>query len=472
MDLHLDLKPGLPLKVAVESAVRTAIRTGRLRAADPLPSTRALAAQLGVARGTVVEAYAQLAAEGWLITRQGAPARIARGGDGGGSGGSGGDSSPGRPAAAPAADPVPIPGPYPAAAPVRWDLRPGVPDPSLFPGRAWAAAVRAATHSGAEVFGYGDPRGRPELRRALTDYLGRARDVLATPAQTLVTSGFADGLGLVAGALHDLGLRDIAMEDPCLDVHRTVVARAGLTVHPVPVDADGLDITALAATPARAVLTTAAHQFPMGVTLSPARRRKLVEWARRVDGYVIEDDYDGEYRFDRKPVSALQALDPARVVYGGTASKALAPAMRLGWLVLPPRLCRPVIDRVARQQAPPLDQLALAQLIRDGHFDRQVRRTRGEYGRRRDHLVAAGLPLTGIPAGLHAVLSVPDEKELIVRARQRSLALLGLAPFWHGPPRTQGVIVGYSRLPRSTVYAALDQLIELAGGARPGAARR
>lgn len=322
------------------------------------------------------------------------------------------------------------------------------------------------------MYGYGDPRGRPELRCALAAYLGRARDVVTHPAQILVTSGFTDGLALAAEALHDLGLRHVAMEDPCLDAHRRVIARAGLTIHPVPVDAHGLDVTAPAATPARAVLATPAHQFPMGVTLNPVRRGKLLEWARRVDGYVIEDDYDGEYRFDRKPVSALQALDPARVVYGGTASKVLAPAMRLGWLALPPRLCRPVLDRLPGEQAPALDQLALARLICDGHFDRQVRRTRSEYARRRDHLVAAGLPLTGSAAGLHAVLPLQDEEALITRARRQSLALLGLGPFWHGPPRAQGVIVGYSRLPHGTVYAALDQLIALAGDNRPAGARR
>ncbi|MDI3403208.1 MocR-like pyridoxine biosynthesis transcription factor PdxR [Streptomyces cavernicola] len=453
MDLHLDLDPALPRRVAVEGAVRAAIRTGRLRASDPLPSTRALAAQLGIARGTVVQAYAQLAAEGWLITRQGAPARVVRDG--------GGEPSPAA-----------SPGPYLAEVPARWDLRPGLPDASLFPGRAWVTAVRAATRSDADVYGYGDPRGRPELRRVLADYLSRARGVVTDPAQILVTSGFTNGLALAAEALSDLGLRHVAMEDPCLDVHRRVIAQAGLTIHPVPVDANGLDVTALAATPARAVLVAPAHQFPMGATLNPVRRGKLLEWARRVDGYVIEDDYDGEYRFDRKPVSALQALDPARVVYGGTTSKVLSPAMRLGWLALPPRLCRPVFDRLQSEQAPALDQLALAQLIRDGHFDRQVRRTRSEYGRRRDHLVAAGLPLTGIAAGLHAVLPLQDEEALITRARQQSLALLGLGPFWHGPPRAQGVIVGYSRLPQSTVYMALDQLIALAGDSRPGGTGR
>ncbi|MFD9902921.1 PLP-dependent aminotransferase family protein [Streptomyces sp. NPDC059063] len=455
MDLHLELDASLPLADAVAAAVRAAIGTGRLRVSDPLPSTRALAAQLGVARGTVVESYAQLAAEGWLVTRQGAATKVAR--DASGTGG---------PAdTAPAADARSI-GTYTSPVNARWDLRPGVPDTSLFPGQCWAAAVRGATRSGADPFGYGDPRGRPELRGVLADYLSRTRGVTAQPGQILVTSGFADGLALVAAALRDLGLRHIAMEDPCLHTHKEVLSRAGLTVHPVAVDAHGLDITALAATPARAVLATPAHQFPLGVTLSPVRRRKLVEWARRVDGYVIEDDYDGEYRFDRKPVSALQALDPARVVYGGTTSKTLAPAMRLGWLVLPPRLAGPVLDRVLHQQAPPLDQLALAELIRDRRFDRHVRRTRGEYRRRRDHLIAAGLPLTGIAAGLHAVLAVRDEEEMIAEARERSVALLGLAPFWHGPRRTQGLIIGYSRPPSSTAYAALDRLVALARSLR------
>ncbi|MGK5545968.1 PLP-dependent aminotransferase family protein [Streptomyces sp. URMC 127] len=447
MDLHLDLDASLPLNTAVADAIRHAIRTGRLRAPGPLPSTRALAAQLAVARGTVTEAYAQLAAEGWIVTRQGAPARVARDGDG--------------PAVTPEA-----PGPPRDAGAPRWDLRPGVPDTTLFPAPAWAAAVRAATRSGPGVLGYDDPQGRPELRRALAGYLNRARGVTTGPDRILVTSGFADALALLATTLCDLGLRHIAMEDPCLGIHREVVTRAGLTIHPVPVDAHGLDTTALAATPARLVLATPAHQFPLGATLSPARRRKLVAWARRVDGYIIEDDYDGEYRFDRKPLGALQALDPSRVVYGGTASKTLAPAMRLGWLALPPRLVRPVADRVFRHQSPPLDQLALARLIGAGHYDRQVRRTRAEYRRRRDHLIAAGLPLTGIAAGLHAVLPVAGEEPLIARARARSLALMGLGPFWHGPPRSQGLIIGYSRPPVTTAYEALDHLAALVNARR------
>ncbi|MGA4837742.1 PLP-dependent aminotransferase family protein [Streptomyces sp. G45] len=452
MDLHVELDASLPLADAVAGAIRTAIRSGRLRVSDPLPSTRALAARLGVARGTVIEAYAQLAAEGWLITRQGAPARVAR--DAAADGGPVGAARTAVPDAV---------GTDTSPADARWDLRPGVPDTSLFPGRHWAAALRNATRSDADPFGYGDPRGRSELRHALAAYLGRTRGVAGGPERILVTGGFAGGLALVAGALRDLGLRHMAMEDPCLPTHRQVAARAGLILHPVPVDAHGLDVGALAATPARTVLATPAHQFPLGVALSPARRRQLVAWARRVDGYVIEDDYDGEYRFDRKPVSALQDLDPTRVVYGGTASLTLAPAMRLGWLVPPPRLWGPVLERVPHQQAPSLDQLALAELIRDRRFDRQVRRTRGEYRRRRDHLVTAGVPLTGIAAGLHAVLAVRDEEEVIAEARERSLALLGLAPFWHGPRPAHGLVVGYGRPAAATAYAALDRLIAVAG---------
>ncbi|MGW1540110.1 MocR-like pyridoxine biosynthesis transcription factor PdxR [Streptomyces sp. NPDC002309] len=447
MDLHLALEPGLPLKAAVADAVRTAIRTGRLRVSDPLPSTRALAAQLGIARGTVVEAYTQLAAEGWLLTRRGAATRVAR-------------------------DLEVRPSTVPASASLvetrlpRWDLRPGEPDTSLFPGRSWVSALRAAIRYGPAVHGHGDRRGCPELRHALAGYLSRTRGVVVDPDRTLVTSGFVDGLGLLARALRGLGLRHIAMEDPCLHVHREVVGCAGLTIHPVPVGAHGLDITALSATPARAVLVTPAHQFPLGVTLSPERRRRLAGWARRVDGYVIEDDYDGEYRFDRKRVSALQALDPARVVYGGTTSKTLSPAMRLGWLVLPPRLCSPVFDRVPDQRVPALDQMGLSQLIRDGQLDRHVRRTRAEYRRRHDYLTASGLRVTGIAAGLHALLPVRDEEEIIAAARERSIRVMGLAPFWHRSPRAQGLIVGYSRPPGDSVYGALDRLVELVGAHR------
>ncbi|MBP2474488.1 GntR family transcriptional regulator/MocR family aminotransferase [Crossiella equi] len=453
-ELHLDLEPGLARHTAIERALRAAIRDGRLRPGDPLPSTRGLAVRLGVARGTVVEAYAQLSAEGWFHSRQGAATVVA---------------------AAPAHDPpaehaVPPRGP-------RWDFRPGEPDTSLFPGPAWLAALRTVLRGvPADAFRYGDQRGRPELRAALSGYLARARKVVCPPERIVVVSGFSPGLRLLCGVFAELGITGLNMEDPCLYRHRDVVRRTGLAIHPVPVDEEGIEVGALAA---RATLVTPAHQYPLGHTLSPLRRKQIVDWAREVDGYVVEDDYDGEYRYDRQPVGALHELDPTRVVYGGTTSKLLAPGMRMGWLALPAKLVDPVLDTMITQNVPALDQLAMAELITSGRFDAHIRRTRTAYRRRREHLVStlADLPLggglTGISAGLHALLELPEglalERELVAAGEREGIALEGLEPYWHSEPGRAGLVLAYSRVPAAQVrqsVTALEKLLRRSGDAR------
>ncbi|MET9110598.1 PLP-dependent aminotransferase family protein [Streptomyces zhihengii] len=343
---------------------------------------------------------------------------------------------------------------------IRLDFRPGAPDISLFPSKAWVSGVRDAARCGIELKGYEDRRGHPLLRSELARRLGRVLGVAVRPEQILVTGGFADGLALAASALNHLGLRAAAVEDPCLATHRQVLTRAGLLVHKVPVDGDGLDVTALAATSARVALVTPTHQFPMGMALSDSRRRRLLEWARRVDGYVIEDDYDGEYRFDPRPPGPLYALDPSRVIYGGTTSKTLSPDLRLGWLVLPPRLASAIIDGVPHQRAPTLNQMAFSEMLREGHYSRHLRRTKQEYQRRREHLLAAGISLEGISAGLHGVLLIPDEGEVIESGRQRGLVLMGTRSFWHGPPRHHGLVIGYGRPTREVAWRAMNELID------------
>ncbi|MCO1580082.1 PLP-dependent aminotransferase family protein [Crossiella sp. SN42] len=448
-ELHLDLEPGLTRHIAIGRALRAAIRDGRLRPGDPLPSTRVLAAQLGVARGTVVEAYAQLTAEGWLRSRQGAPTVVA---------------------AAPALDPPTAH--RPAEQGPRWDFRPGEPDTSLFPGAAWLAALRTVLRSApAEVFRYGDQRGRIELRTALAGYLARARKVLCPPERIVVFSGFSPALRVLCETFQQLGIGELHMEEPCLYRHRDVVTKTGMGIRPTPVDGEGLTVGALTG---RAALVTPAHQYPLGYTLSPLRRKQIVDWARRVDGYVVEDDYDGEYRFDRQPVGALHELDPSRVIYGGTTSKLLAPGMRLGWLALPARLVDPVVDVLTNQTVPALDQLALAELITSGRFDAHIRRTRTAYRRRREHLVTtlADLPvgagLTGISAGLHAVLELPEgldlERELVARGARRGIALEGLEPYWHGEPRRTGLVLAYSRVPAAQARRSVEALNKLLRG--------
>jgi GntR family transcriptional regulator / MocR family aminotransferase len=441
---------------ALQQAVRDAIRSGRLHPGDPLPSTRALASDLGVARGTVVEAYEQLIAEGWLVARQGAATRVAHL-----------PSAPPAPAEPPA---VPVP---------RHDLRPGHADPSSFPRQAWAAAMRRVlAEAPDEAFGYADPRGRAELRAALAGYLGRARAVHATAATVQVCTGAGHGLAIAFRAVAALGARSVAVEDPSSPRMREIAAAAGLAVRALPCDDLGARPSALAGLGAGAAVVTPAHQYPLGVTLSPRRRAELIAWASSSGGILIEDDYDGELRYDRQPVGALQALDPGRVIYVGTTSKSLTAALRVGWLVVPAQLTGAVADTIRVINAWPcsLEQLALARFIESGMFDRHIRRMRGIYRRRRDLLAAtlAGqapmAQITGIAAGGHALVRIPpggpDEVDVITEAARAGLALDGLTGYRVGDaaaePLGPALVIGYGapagRSYRASVAALGDFL--------------
>ncbi len=450
---------GRPLRAALERELRAAIHDGRLHAGTALPSTRALAGELGVSRGVVVEAYAQLAAEGYLVTRPGAPARVA--------------------AVRATADDEDRP--WDAWPPVRHDLRPGRPDLASFPRRVWLAALRR-TLAGAPLSasGYGDPRGAPELRGALAAYLGRTRGVAAAPSGVVVTAGVQQGLGLLARALAARGVRRIAVEEPGFPIHRMLLGRHGLEPVPVPVDEDGVRVETLAATGVGAALLTPAHQFPMGAVLSAERRTALLAWAAATGAVIVEDDYDGEYRYDRAPVGALQGLDPERVAYLGSASKALAPALRLGWVIAPAALRRAVAEEKAWADggSPGLDQLALADLIRRGEIDRHLRRMRRVYRARRDALLAAvreHLPAAralGVPAGLHLALALPDAREetaLVAGAARRGVGILAIRRRAPGERRGHTVLLaGYANLPEPSIPAAVRALAAAVAGAAPG----
>ncbi len=443
---------------ALQQAVRDAIRSGRLHPGDPLPSSRALASDLGVARGTVVEAYEQLAAEGWLVARHGLDTRVA--------------DLPTAPA--PPAEPPAVPAP-------RHDLRPGHADPSSFPRQGWASVMRRVlAEAPDEAFGYAHPRGRPELRAALAGYLGRARGVRATAANLQVCAGAGHGLGIAFRVLAARGGRILAVEDPSSPRMREIAAGAGLTLVALPCDDLGARAGALPGLGAEAVVVTPAHQYPLGVTMDPRRRGELLAWARSSGGIIIEDDYDGELRYDRQPVGALQALDPGRVIYVGTTSKSLAAALRVGWLVAPPDLMEPVAEAIGIINAWPssLEQLALAGFIEAGMFDRHIRRMRGIYRKRRDLLAAtlAGcapmLRVTGIGAGGHALVRLPpagpDEPEVIAKAALAGLALDGLAgyrvreepaePCEYGPALVIGYGTPVGRSYRAAVAALGDFL--------------
>ncbi|HTW09546.1 MAG TPA: PLP-dependent aminotransferase family protein [Acidimicrobiales bacterium] len=332
--------------------------------------------------------------------------------------------------------------------------------------------MREATKCSWTVLSYGDPRGSPELRNALATYLGRARGVVADPELIFVCSGTADVLGTVAETLRP---GPIAMEDPGTDYLRNVVHSLGAQVVPLPVDEEGAS-----GNPGevRAAVVTPAHQFPLGMALSPSRRTALVQWAAQADGFIVEDDYDGEFRFAHDPLNVMQALSPDRVLYIGTASKCLAPALRMAWAVVPPRLAeRFLAVRRWRITVPTLDQLALAVLIESGRFDRHLHRRRRAYRARRDQLgamlgsVAGGFRALGIAAGLHAVIELPEtgptEGSVISAAERLSVGLEGLRDHWHSQARTQGIVVGYSRPPEHAWPGALGALRQALEAAFP-----
>jgi GntR family transcriptional regulator/MocR family aminotransferase len=305
-----------------------------------------------------------------------------------------------------------------------------------------------------------------ELRVALSAYLARSRSVVADPSRIVIVGGFASALSVLATTFHRLGISHVAVEDPGLPPLRKVIAAGGPTVVPTAVDDHGVCLDELGA--ARVVLCTPAHQYPMGVVLTAARRAALIEWARDCDGWVIEDDYDGEFRYDRRPIGAMQGLDPERVIYGGTASKSLAPGLGLAWLALPPGLLEPVVDTMGlrRDAVSSIEQAALADFITSGRFDRHVRAQRLHYRRRRDALTqlleekASWLEVTGVSAGLHvtAFLRDRDEREVIERAAHQSVALLGIGNHSIMPPTRQGLVIGYSRSPSHAFPHALKTL--------------
>ncbi|MEV5437325.1 PLP-dependent aminotransferase family protein [Streptomyces sp. NPDC052682] len=446
VDLHREPDSAEGRRAGLERALRDAVRDGRLAPGTRLPATRRLAAELGISRGTAKAAYDQLVAEGYLTARQGSGTRVAE-------------------------LPSPCdeqPDTQTRARVPRFDLRPGSPDVGAFPAAAWLRALRRAIATAPSLaYDYGDPRGRIELRTALSRYLGRARGVIAPPERIVITSGYVQGLALLTRVLDGA---EIAMEDPGLPFHREVVRRNGGTVVPVPVDERGARTEDLG--DSRAVVVTPAHQYPTGVTLRPERRRALTDWARARGGLIVEDDYDGEFRYDRQPVGALQGMAPGQVVYLGTASKTLGPALRLGWMVLPPHLVDAVADAKLHSDhhTESIGQLALAELIDSHAYDRHVRACRLRYRRRRDlllDLLGTRRGVRGIAAGLHALVEVDDEAEVLARAEAEGLAVGCLGGHWHAPGegRPQGLVVGYGT-PRERVY---PQALEVLGKVLRGA---
>jgi GntR family transcriptional regulator / MocR family aminotransferase len=444
VDLHLDLTggPSGSLRSRLEHALRDAVRSGRLAPDTRLPSTRELCGQLGVSRGVVVDAYAQLAAEGYLRTRRGGGTTVAPA-----------VRAERRAAPAPVHSPV-----------VRYDMSPYRPALGELPRRELARAVaRVLREAPDQRFDLPDPAGVIELRSALASYLGRVRGVRAGAEQIVITTGTRHGAGLAWQALAARGARRVGVEDPGWVGMPETAAAAGLTAVPVPVDDRGLVVATLEAAGVDAVAVAPAHQYPTGGVLGAERRRELLGWAREHGTVVIEDDFDAEYRYDHQPIGSLQGLAPEHVIYTGSTSKTVAPGLRLGWLAVPAALVDPILARqaVAGTIPPPIFQLAFAELIERGELDRHLRRQRRRYLRRRDALLAAlagelpSLAVTGAAAGLYVVLELPsrlDEAAVLAAARARGIALEGRGG---GEP---ALVIGYAGLDAAATRPAVAAL--------------
>ncbi len=449
--MTLDPQGREPLRRQLAAELRGAIRAGRLRAGVRLPASRALAGQLGVSRGVVTDAYEQLTAEGFLVSRQGAGTTVAE------------DAvqDEARPDA-PAERPAPR---------IRFDFTPTTPDVSLFPRTLWAKAVTRAVASAPDaVLDYQDGRGLLELREALAGHLGRVRGTACEPGDIVVCAGYHQATVLIFGMLAARGVRRVAFEDPSLRDHWEVAAAAGLEAVPVALDGDGLRADALEGTRADAVVITPSHQFPTGAVMGAERRHELLAWARRGRRLIVEDDYDAEFRYDRRPLAALQGLDPARVIYVGTASKTLAPVLRLGWMLAPPALAPDLarFKHAADQGSPALDQLALADLFASGAHERNLRTVRRTYAERRALLVeelgraVPGSAIEGAAAGVHLVLALPapvDAARLAAATAANGVRTSSVESYARRPPAAaRRLVLGYGRIPTPSVVPAVAAL--------------
>jgi GntR family transcriptional regulator/MocR family aminotransferase len=447
--VELDRGAERPLHEQLERTLRDAIRAGRLKAGVRLPSSRGLAAELGVSRGIVTSAYEQLAAEGYLHTTQGAPVRVAFG----------------------VRAQVPRPPTPSLLARFAYDFTPGLPDLAGFPRDRWLRSLRKAWRETAlDAIGYGDPRGVSELRAALADYLGRVRGAAADPEHLLVCTGFRQGLSLTCRWLRANGIERVALEEPGWHAQRLIVEEAGLGVVPIPVDADGIDVAALDRSGAEVVVVTSAHQFPTGVVLSAQRRAALMEWAERGDRLIIEDDYDAE--LGRARVGALQGLAPDRVLYIGSASKRLTPGMRLGWMLPPSWLSWALISAKAIEDAGSeiAGQLALADFIAGGELERHLRRMRLRYAKRRETLLAAlarefpSWRPRGGSGGLHVLVELPDyvdEPALLAAAARQGVGIEGLSLHSYTGECQPGLVLGHAYL----AEPAIERGVRLLGDA-------
>ena len=459
MDLFLDPEAGAPLTLQLYEQLRHAISGGRLLPGDQLTPSRQLAGELGVSRHTVTTAYSRLVAEGYAQGRAGGGSVVAP------------TPAPPPHAAGPAtalrparrfADWAPI---FPIPSPsYRFDLRPGSPDPALFPAALWRRRLAAAAAADRPV--YGHPAGRTRLRRAIADWVARSRSVASGEDSIVITCGAQHAIDLVARVLLEPG-DTVAVEDPGYLPVVLLLKALGANVVGVPVDDQGLVVDLLPPA-ARIAYVTPSHQFPLGMTMSMARRRALLRWADRHDAAVIEDDYDTEFRYVDRPLEPLQALDGSgRVVYVGSFSKTFSPALRLGFAVVPPSLAKPIaaLRQIIDWHPPNALQAALAGFIDDGLFDKHIRRSRRVYAERHHLLsealsgpLAAHLAARSPNAGLHVATLLrngPGEDEVLRAAAGHGIGLMGLHHFFHSSPPQQGLLLGFGAISTTDLPAAL-----------------
>jgi GntR family transcriptional regulator / MocR family aminotransferase len=466
--IDLDRNGGDALHRQIEASIRERIRSGALPVGIALPPTRALAAGLGVSRGVVVEAYAQLVAEGYLTSRSGGYTQVA--------------AAAGLPASSPkAAQPSPPRLSRPARPPRPVvDFGYGRGNLQAFPRATWLRSIRRVlTGAADERLGYLDGQGAVELRSALAAYLNRVRGTDTDSDRMVITNGFAQAVSLLIGVLAADGARTLAVEDPSANDDARLIAQAlGMNVVGVPVGEEGVRVDAVAELDADLLVLTPSHQWPTGGVLSPDARGAVIAWAQRTGALVLEDDYDAEYRYDRAPIGAMQGLDPERVAYAGTASKTLAPGFRLGWMILPRRLLEPIAEAklLADRGSPILDQLTFADFLSRGEFDRHLRRMRPVYRSRRDALLAAlashlpELEPAGIAAGLHLVAWLPpdlSEAPVIDAAAREGVAVAGVSPYRLSPAARGGLIFGFSNLSEPAIADGVERLARAVSSLRP-----
>jgi len=449
-----------PLRVRLIMALRDVVRTGQVSPGSTMPSSRVLARDLGISRGLVVEAYAQLTAEGYLLSRPGAGTIVAPGQ-------AASLSEPGSPAPVDASTGM-------------LDLRPATPDLSSFPRRLWLGAVRDTLRVlPASELGYGEPWGARALRVQLAGYLARVRGTMADPDAFVLVTGVSQGMSLIAQILHRRGQRSVAVEDPCNPLARALLRERGLQAVDVPVDAHGLRVDALVAAGVRTVICTPAHQYPTGVIMSAERRTQLMRWAQDVDGLIIEDDYDAEFRYGRASVGCLQGLDSTHVALLGSVSKSLAPALRLGWVLAPPSLLDDLRSAkgYADYGSSALDQHVLAELMASGSYDRNLRLLKRRYGARREHLVSAlashapSWSPMGAVGGLHLLVALPrdvPEEQLLLAAAAAGVLVLGLAGMSGSHPMGPALVLSFARATPDMLDDAVHRLVRAAQEVDPG----